>query len=54
MNAYVLIRDNPYMAVSAADGSFEIANVSAGKRDLAFWHEGQGEPEGPEGRQRQG
>jgi hypothetical protein len=42
MNAYVLIRDNPYMAVSAADGSFEIANVPAGKHDFAFWHEAKG------------
>jgi hypothetical protein len=42
MNAYVLIRDNPYMAVSAADGSFEIANVPAGKQTFAFWHEAPG------------
>ena len=42
MNAYVLIRDNPYMAVSAADGTFEIANVPAGKHDFAFWHEAKG------------
>lgn len=42
MNAYVLIRDNPYMAVSAADGTFEIKNVPAGKHDFAFWHEAKG------------
>lgn len=42
MNAYVLIRDNPYMATSAADGTFEIKNVPAGKHDFAFWHEAKG------------
>jgi hypothetical protein len=42
MNAYVLIRDNPYMAVSAEDGTFEIKNVPAGKHDFAFWHEAKG------------
>lgn len=42
MSAYVLIRDNPYMAVSKEDGTFEIANVPAGKHDFAFWHETKG------------
>lgn len=42
MSAYVLIRDNPYMAVSKEDGTFEIANVPAGKHDFAFWHEAKG------------
>lgn len=42
MNAYVLIRDNPYMATSGEDGSFEIVNVPAGKHDFAFWHEAKG------------
>jgi hypothetical protein len=39
MNAYVLVRDNPYMAVSDKDGKFEIKNVPAGKQPFAFWHE---------------
>ena len=39
MNAYILIRDNPYMAVSGEDGSFEIKIVPAGKHDFAFWLE---------------
>ena len=39
MNAFVLIRDNPYMAVSAEDGSFEIKNIPAGPQQFAFWHE---------------
>ena len=42
MNAYILVRDNPYMAVSAEDGTFEIANVPAGKQTFAFWHEAKG------------
>ena len=39
MSAHVLVRDNPYMAVSAADGTFEINNIPAGAQELAFWHE---------------
>lgn len=46
MNAYILIRDNPYMAVSAEDGSFEIKNVPAGKHDFIFWHEAKGNLKG--------
>jgi hypothetical protein len=42
MNAYILVRDNPYMAVSGEEGAFEIANVPAGKQTFAFWHEAKG------------
>lgn len=42
MNALLLIRNNPYMAVSGEDGSFEIANVPAGKQEFIFWHEAPG------------
>jgi len=42
MKAYVLIRDNPYMTVSADDGTFEIANIPAGKHEFIFWHEAKG------------
>ena len=42
MNAYVLVRDNPYMAVSGEDGTFEIKNVPAGKQEFVFWHEAKG------------
>jgi hypothetical protein len=40
MSAYLLPRSNGYYAVTAPDGSFEIANVPAGE-DLEFqaWHE---------------
>jgi plastocyanin len=39
MKAWVLVRPNPYAAVSKADGSFEIKNVPAGEVELQFWHE---------------
>ena len=39
MKAWVLVRPNPYAAVSNADGSFEIKNVPAGEVELQFWHE---------------
>ncbi len=42
MKSFVLIRDNPYMAVTSDDGSFEIKNIPAGKHEFAFWHEGVG------------
>lgn len=42
MKSYVLVRDNPYMAVTAEDGSFEIKNVPAGKHEFIFWHEATG------------
>jgi len=42
MNGYVGIVDNPYYAVSAADGSFTIANVPAGKQTITVWHEALG------------
>jgi plastocyanin len=39
MKAWVVVRSNPYAAVSAADGSFEIKNVPAGEVELQLWHE---------------
>ena len=39
MKAWVLIRPNPYGAISAADGSFEIKNLPAGDIELQLWHE---------------
>ena len=39
MTGYVGIFDNPYFAVSGADGSFTIANVPAGKQTVKAWHE---------------
>lgn len=42
MKGYLLIRDNPYMAVTSEDGSFEIKNIPAGEHEFAFWHESAG------------
>jgi len=40
MKAYIIARDDPYVAVTGADGSFEIKNLPAGE-DIEFqvWHE---------------
>ena len=40
MQAYLLPRGNGYFAVTAADGSFEIANLPAGEEvEFQVWHE---------------
>jgi hypothetical protein len=39
MEAWVLVRPNPYACVSAETGVFEIANVPYGTWELQFWHE---------------
>ena len=39
MTAYVGVFDNPFFAVSANDGSFEIAKVPAGSYKLVAWQE---------------
>jgi plastocyanin len=40
MAAKMLIRDNPYFAVTKADGSFEIPNMPAGEKiEIQLWHE---------------
>ncbi len=42
MNSVVLIRDNPYMAVSDKEGKFEIKNIPAGKQIFVIWQESKG------------
>jgi hypothetical protein len=39
MQGYLLVRNDPYMTVSAADGTFEIKNLPAGEHEFQFWHE---------------
>ncbi|MBI2504073.1 MAG: hypothetical protein HYW07_12675 [Candidatus Latescibacteria bacterium] len=39
MNSFVVVAANPYFAVSAADGSFEIKDVPAGNYVVEVWHE---------------
>jgi hypothetical protein len=42
MKSFLLIRDNPYAAVTGKDGSFEIKNLPAGEHEFIFWQEGVG------------
>jgi len=39
MNAWLVVRDNPYSAVSNQDGVLEIQNLPEGKWTIQFWHE---------------
>jgi len=40
MRAYIIPRKDPYVAVTTADGSFEIPNLPAGEEiELQVWHE---------------
>jgi hypothetical protein len=42
MKAYILPRKNPYVAVSAADGTFTIADMPVGELEFQAWHENPG------------
>lgn len=47
MIGYLLPRPDGYFAVTAADGSFEIANLPAGEKlDIQIWHESAAGPGG--------
>ena len=39
MNGWVVVRDNPYFAVSDADGKFEIKDIPTGEFDFVLWQE---------------
>lgn len=39
MSAWIVVRDNPYFAVSDADGRFRIADVPPGRHRATVWHE---------------
>jgi len=39
MSAWLLIRDNPYMAVSDGNGKLVIKSLPVGKWTIQFWHE---------------
>ena len=43
MSATILVMDNPYFTIPAADGSFELPNVPPGQYTLVGWHERVGE-----------
>ncbi len=38
MDAIVLVREEPYAAISAQDGTFRIENIPAGSWKFQFWH----------------
>ena len=38
MDGLILVRDEPYVAITKADGSFELKNVPAGTWKFQFWH----------------
>jgi hypothetical protein len=40
MSAWVVVRDNPYFAVTDETGAFRIDNVPPGKYKVVAWHEG--------------
>jgi hypothetical protein len=42
MAGYVLVRDDPYMAVSAEDGTFTIENIPVGEHVFQLWQEKSG------------
>lgn len=42
MKSWLLVRDNPYSAVSSADGTLTVKNLPVGTWTFQFWHEKSG------------
>lgn len=42
MEAYVLVKDHPYVALTDADGKYKIENLPVGEHTFRIWHERQG------------
>jgi hypothetical protein len=42
MNAWLVIKDHPYMAASDSEGAFQLKNLPAGKWTFQAWHEKSG------------
>jgi hypothetical protein len=38
MDAVIFVSENPYVAITDADGKFTLKNVPAGKFSFKFWH----------------
>ena len=45
MRGYLYIADNPYLAVTDAEGNFSIKDIPAGAYNVKVWHEALGEQE---------
>jgi hypothetical protein len=39
MKGHIFVKNDPYMAVTGEDGTFEIKNIPAGEHDFVFWQE---------------
>lgn len=39
MRGWIVVQDHPYVAVTNAQGEFEIANLPLGEHDFSVWHE---------------
>lgn len=39
MRGWIVLQDHPYVAVTNAQGEFEIANLPLGEHDFSIWHE---------------
>ncbi len=46
MQAYILVLDNPYFAVTDGDGKYKIDGIPPGEYELVVWHEALGEKRG--------
>ncbi len=40
MSAYIMVAENPYYAVTDADGNYAIGDIPPGEYRLVMWHEG--------------
>ena len=39
MNAFIIVADHPYHAISDQEGSFQISGIPVGTYTVQFWHE---------------
>lgn len=39
MHGYLVVRDDPYVAITDENGEFEIKDIPAGQHQFVFWHE---------------